>query len=123
MFYLENDTFVYLSLLIAFFSMVFYAIDKFSMAFKSIVILTFLLIFFSIFFLLEVKIIQNLLNPQSILNGFSNISLITVISLLILGQGVVNTRVLDGFISNFLQYFPNNSTIIIVVSLIFVFDT
>ena len=49
---------------------------------------------------------QNLLNPQSILNGFSNTSLITVISLLILGQGVVNTRVLDGFISNFLQYFP-----------------
>ena len=29
--------------------MVFYAIDKFSMVFKSIVILTFLLIFFSIF--------------------------------------------------------------------------
>ena len=34
MFYLENDIFVYLSLLIAFFSMVFYAIDKFSMAFN-----------------------------------------------------------------------------------------
>ena len=119
MFYLENDTFVYLSLLIAFFSMVFYAIDKFSMAFKSIVILTFLLIFFSIFpFRGEDN--QNLLNPQSILNGFSNTSLITVISLLILGQGVVNTRVLDSFISKFLQYFPNNSTIIIIVSLIFV---
>ena len=41
-------------------------------------------------------------------------------SLLILGQGVVNTRVLDGFISNFLQYFPNNSQIVIIVSLIFV---
>ena len=46
--------------------------------------------------------------------------MITVISLLILGQGVVNTRVLDGFISNFLQYFPNNSQIVIIVSLIFV---
>ena len=46
MFNLENDTFVYLSLLIAFLSMIFYAIDTFSMAFKSIVILTFLLIFF-----------------------------------------------------------------------------
>ena len=60
------------------------------------------------------------MNPQNILNGFSNTSLITVISLLILGQGVVNTRVLDGFISNFLQYFPNNSQIVIIVSLIFV---
>ena len=48
MFNLENDTFVYLSLLIAFLSMIFYAIDTFSMAFKSIVILTFLLIFFYI---------------------------------------------------------------------------
>ena len=119
MFNLENDTFVYLSLLIAFLSMIFYAIDTFSMAFKSIVILTFLLIFFSIFPYRDAND-QNLLNPQNILSGFSNTSLITVISLLILGQGVVNTRVLDGFISNFLQYFPNNSQIVIIVSLIFV---
>ena len=95
MFNLENDTFVYLSLLIVFLSMIFYAIDTFSMAFKSIVILTFLLIF-SIFPYRDAND-QNLLNPQNILSGFSNTSLITVISLLILGQGVVNTRVLDGF--------------------------
>ena len=119
MFNLENETFIYLSLLIAVLSMVFYAIDKFSMVFKSIVILTFLLIFFSIFPFIG-KDGENLLNPQNILNGFSNTSLITVISLLILGQGVVNTRVLDGFISNFLQYFPNNSQIVIIVCLIFV---
>ena len=119
MFNLENETFIYLSLLIAIFSMVFYSIDKFSMVFKSIVILTFLLIFFSIFPFIG-KDGENLLNPQNILSGFSNTSLITVISLLILGQGVVNTRVLDGFISNFLQYFPNNSQIVIIVSLIFV---
>ncbi len=119
MFNLENQTFVYLSLLIAFSSMVFYAIDKFSMAFKSIVILTFLLIFFSIFPFKGATDV-NLLNPQSILNGFSNTSLITVISLLILGQGVVNTRVLDGFISNLLKYFPDNTQLIIIVCLFFV---
>ena len=119
MFNLENQTFVYLSLLIAFSSMVFYAIDKFSMAFKSIVILTFLLIFFSIF-PFKGATDANLLNPQSILNGFSNTSLITVISLLILGQGVVNTRVLDGFISNLLKYFPDNTQLIIIVCLFFV---
>ncbi|MFL2676079.1 MAG: SLC13 family permease [Alphaproteobacteria bacterium] len=99
--------------------MVFYAIDKFSMAFKSIVILTFLLIFFSIFPFKGATDV-NLLNPQSILNGFSNTSLITVISLLILGQGVVNTRVLDGFISNLLKYFPDNTQLIIIVCLFFV---
>ena len=119
MFNLENQTFIYLSLLIAFSSMVFYAIDKFSMAFKSIVILTFLLIFFSIF-PFKGATDANLLNPQSILNGFSNTSLITVISLLILGQGVVNTRVLDGFISNLLKHFPDNTQLIIIVCLFFV---
>ena len=119
MFNLENQTFIYLSLLIAFSSMVFYAIDKFSMVFKSIVILTFLLIFFSIFPFKGATDV-NLLNPQSILNGFSNTSLITVISLLILGQGVVNTRVLDGFISNLLKYFPDNTQLIIIVCLFFV---
>jgi di/tricarboxylate transporter len=89
------------------------------MAFKSIVILTFLLIFFSIFPFKGVTEV-NLLNPQSILNGFSNTSLITVISLLILGQGVVNTRVLDGFISNLLKYFPDNTQFVIIVCLFFV---
>ena len=42
-----------------------------------------------------------MLGPQIILNGFSNTSLITVISLLILGQGVVRTRVLDNLVSKF----------------------
>ena len=72
MFNLENQTFIYLSLLIAFSSMVFYAIDKFSMAFKSIVILTFLLIFFSIFPFKGATDV-NLLNPQSILNGLNHL--------------------------------------------------
>ena len=49
MFDLENNQFIFLSLLIVVSSMIFYAIDKFSMVFKSIVILTFLLIFFQFF--------------------------------------------------------------------------
>jgi len=99
--------------------MFFYAIERFSMVFKSIVILTFLLIFFSIFPYKNQDGI-NLLNPQTILNGFSNTSLITVISLLILGQGVVQTRVLNGFITNFLGFFSNNTKIIIFVTLFIV---
>jgi di/tricarboxylate transporter len=60
------------------------------------------------------------LNPQNILNGFGNTSLITVISLLILGQGVVQTRALNGFISFVLSYFPKNTKIIIFLTLFFV---
>ena len=94
MFLLDDNQFIFFSLLIVFLSMFFYAIERFSMVFKSIVILTFLLIFFSIFPYKNQDGI-NLLNPQTILSGFSNTSLITVISLLILGQGVVQTRVLN----------------------------
>ncbi|MEE2695118.1 MAG: SLC13 family permease [Pseudomonadota bacterium] len=99
--------------------MIFYAIDNLSMVFKSVVILTFLLIFFSIFPYLNDSG-KNLLNPQAILSGFSNTSLITVISLLILGQGVVQTRVLDNMLSNLLRIFPNSPNLIIVICLLFV---
>ncbi len=119
MFLLDDNQFIFFSLLIVFLSMFFYAIDRFSMVFKSIVILTFLLIFFSIF-PYEDQDGLNLLNPQTILSGFSNTSLITVISLLILGQGVVQTRVLNGFITNFLGFFSNNTKIIIFVTLFIV---
>ena len=119
MFVLDDNQFIFFSLLIVFISMIFYAIERFSMVFKSIVILTFLLIFFSIFPYKNQDGI-NLLNPQTILNGFSNTSLITVISLLILGQGVVQTRVLNGFITNFLGFFSNNTKIIIFVTLFIV---
>ncbi len=119
MFFLDDNQFIFFSLLIVFLSMFFYAIERFSMVFKSIVILTFLLIFFSIFPYKNQDGI-NLLNPQTILSGFSNTSLITVISLLILGQGVVQTRVLNGFITNFLGFFSNNTKIIIFVTLFIV---
>jgi len=119
MIFLQESTFIYLSLLFVISSMIFYAIDKFSMVFKSIVILTFLLIFFSIFPFNDEDGL-NLLSPQKILSGFSNTSLITVISLLILGQGVVQTRVLDNFVSNFLEIFPKNPKLIISLCLFFV---
>ena len=119
MFLLNENQFILCSLLIVVSSMIFYAIERFSMVFKSIVILTFLLVFFSIFPYKD-EDGQNLLSPQSILSGFSNTSLITVISLLILGQGVVQTRVLNGFISRFLGFFSNNTKIIIFITLLFV---
>ena len=119
MFLLDDNQFIFFSLLIVFLSMFFYAIERLSMVFKSIVILTFLLIFFSIFPYKDQDGI-NLLSPQTILSGFSNTSLITVISLLILGQGVVQTRVLNGFITNFLGFFSNNTKVIIFVTLFIV---
>ena len=119
MFLLEQNNFIVLSLLIVLLSMIFYAVDKFSIIFKSIIILTSLLLIFSIFPFMNEKG-ENLLGPQAILNGFSNTSLITVLCLLILGQGVVKTRILDNFVSVFLEYFPKKPKLIIVICLFFV---
>ena len=119
MFELQQDTFIYISILIVTLSMVFYAIEGFSIVFKSVIILAFLLVFFSIFPYFNSEG-MNLLPPQVILGGFSNTSLITVISLLILGQAVVQTRVLDNYISNLINFFPNNPKIVIFLSLFFV---
>ena len=47
-FFLSNEVFVYLSLVGSLMSMFFYALDNLSIAMKSIVILTFLLIFFNV---------------------------------------------------------------------------
>lgn len=119
MFDLQQETFIYASLIIVILSMVFYALDNLSIVFKSTIILAFLLVFFSIFPYKDSSGI-NLLNPQTILSGFSNTSLITVISLLILGQAVVQTRVLDNYISSLINFFPNNPKIVIFLSLFFV---
>ena len=119
MFSLSNEIFIYLSLIIVVISMLFYALDYFSIVFKSIVILTFLLIFFSIFPFLDENN-NNLLNPQAILSGFSNTSLITVLCLLILGQGVVQTRALDNALSSLMKIFPNRPNLIIVLCLLLV---
>ena len=119
MFFLQDSTFIIISLIIVVLSMIFYAIDKFSMVFKSIVILTFLLIFFSLFPYRGDDGL-NLMNAQTILNGFSNTSLITVISLLILGQGVVQTRALDSLIFSVIKFFPDNSKLVLILSLFFV---
>ncbi len=119
MFELQQEAFIFASLIIVIISMIFYAIDNLSIVFKSIIILAFLLVFFSIFPYLDDDG-KNLLNPQTILSGFSNTSLITVISLLILGQAVVQTRVLDNYISNLINLFPNNPKIVIFLSLFFV---
>ena len=119
MFFLSEEVFIYLSLLIVLSSMIFYAIDNLSIIFKSIVILTFLLIFFSIF-PFQADDGKNLLNPQTILSGFSNTSLITVLSLLILGQGVVQTRALDNALSLLLKIFPDKPSLVIIICLLLV---
>ena len=112
----DQELYIYFSLSAIFLSFVLYAIDKWSIIFKSILILSFLLIFFSIFPYIEND--KNLLGPSVLLSGFSNVTLITVCLLLILGQGIVQTKALDNYINGLLNFFPGNSGLIFFLSLI-----
>ena len=111
---------IFSSLFFVILTVVLFAIEKWSIAFKSIFILSLLLTFYSIFPIIDVNG-NNKLSPSSVLNGFSNTSLITVVCLLILGQGVVQTKVLDNFISKFIEFFPNSQSFVLILSLFFVF--
>jgi len=113
---LEQNYLVYLSIIFVIASIVFYAINKWSIIYKSVLILSFLLIFFSIFPFLDSDN-NNLLGPKAILSGFSNLTLITVCSLLILGQGIVNTKALDPFINKIINIFDGKPQIIFIISL------
>ena len=116
---LSQDFYIYSSIIFVVLTVFLYILEKWSIVVKSIFILSTLLVFFSIFPLNDSDG-NNLLSPSVILSGFSNTTLISVLSLLILGQGVVKTRVLDNFISNFIDIFPGNQKLIILLSLFFV---
>ena len=116
---LSQDFYIYSSIFFVVLTVSLYILDKWSIVVKSIFILSTLLVFFSIF-PLNNSDGNNLLSPSVILSGFSNTTLISVLSLLILGQGVVKTRVLDNFISNFIDIFPGNQKLIILLSLFLV---
>ncbi len=116
---LPHSFYIFSSLFFVLLTVILFAIDKWSIAFKSVFILSLLLLFFSIFPLLDTKG-NNQLAPSVILNGFSNTSLISVLCLLVLGQGVVKTRVLDSFINKFINLFPGKPILILVFSLFFV---
>ena len=113
---ISQDFFIYLSIAFVIIAISIYSIDKWSIFFKSIFILSFLLIFFSLFPYPDVNE-NNLLSPKVILSGFSNETLITVCALLVLGQGIVQTKALDGYISFILKIFSGNGIIVIFFSL------
>ncbi len=71
-----------------------YATEKFPMEVTSVGIICVLLIFFQIFPVID-QDGTNLLGVDRIIHGFSNPALIAVVSLLIIGQGMVRTGVLD----------------------------
>ena len=71
-----------------------YAYEKISIEVTSLGVLCALMVFFHVFPVADAKG-ANVLSAEALLAGFSNPALITVLSLLVIGQGMVRTGVLD----------------------------
>lgn len=72
----------------------FYVFERATMEMTSVSLICLLLIFFHFFPVVDVNN-ENSVDPVRILHGFSNPALITVLALLVVGQGMVRTGVLD----------------------------
>lgn len=86
----------------------FYILDKFSIELVSACILAALLLFFQIF---PPEAAHNL-NAQSLLSGFADPALITILALLIIGQGIFHTGALEGptrKLNTYLKTYPKRT--------------
>ncbi|MEM7617238.1 MAG: SLC13 family permease [Pseudomonadota bacterium] len=101
-------------------AIIFYANDKVSMEITSIVILATLMVFFYFFPMRDAVTNEVVINTEKLLLGFSNPAMISVISLLILGQAVVQTGALSEVSNLIMRVSRDNAMIAISLSLIFV---
>ncbi len=89
-------------------SFIAFALEKTSMEMTSILVILTLLVFFQVFPVLD-KSGMNKLDVEHILAGLSNPAMISVLALLVLGQGIVRTGILDIFTRLFVNKFENNA--------------
>ena len=100
-------------------AMISYAMEKVSLELTSLLVLAVLMIFFHFFPLLDHSG-KILLDPEKIIIGFANPALITIVSLLIIGQAIIQSNALN-IVPNFiLKVTKNNAAVAIILSLIVV---
>ncbi|MGB0684234.1 MAG: SLC13 family permease [Magnetovibrionaceae bacterium] len=75
-------------------ALVFYVLEKWPMEVTSVGVIAFLLVFFHLFPVVD-ETGAAVLDPGRLLEGFGNTALITIMALLVIGQGMVRTGVLD----------------------------
>ena len=74
--------------------MVAFAWERYSLEVVAMATISFLLVFYQLFPVLD-PFGRNLLDAQTLLAGFANPSLVAVVALLIIGQGLVQTNALN----------------------------
>ena len=100
-------------------AMISYAMEKISLELTSLLVLAVLMIFFHFFPLLDHSG-KILLDPERIIIGFANPALITIVSLLIIGQAIIQSNALNIIPSFILKVTKNNAAIAIILSLVVV---
>jgi len=119
MFILEPHLLMAATLFFVLLAILLYAWERMAMEIISVGIIGLLLVFYTIFPYLDADG-NNLLRPSKILAGFSNPALITVLSLLVIGQAIVNTRSLERATQFVVGLSPKNPFFSMVFVLIFV---
>ena len=119
MFILEPHLLMAATLFFVLLAILLYAWERMAMEIISVGIIGLLLVFYTIFPYLDADG-NNLLRPSKILAGFSNPAVITVLSLLVIGQAIVNTRSLERATQFVVGLSPKNPFFSMVFALIFV---
>lgn len=96
-----------------------YSMEKISMEVTSVIVFSFLLLFFHLFPMTD-GVGNKLLDEGTILAGFANPALIAVIGLLIIGQAVVQTGALNEVSNIITKISRNNAVVAVTLTLLFV---
>ena len=94
-----------------------YMAEKVPLEVTSISLIGFLLVFFH-FFPVTSADGKNLLGPSALLSGFANPALISVLALLVMGQGMIQTGALNGPVSFLLKYISSAPRIAVAITLL-----
>jgi len=108
---------MWLTYIIILAALVAYAIEDIPVELTSLVTLGGIMVIFHIFPALDDNG-NNLLSPHALLMGFANTGLITVLALLVVGQGMVRTGVLERGAQLLLQVGGKNTWITILLTLV-----
>ena len=99
-------------------SVALYSYDKIPLEFSSIATVAVLLLLFH--FMPVTKLDGTTLTPQDLLRGFSDPALITILALLVVGQGLVQTGALNAAARSMVELGNSFPKIVILVTFIFV---
>lgn len=101
-------------------AIILYANSKVSMELTSVIVISSLAVFYHYFPMLDEQG-ANKLSVDKIFLGFSNTALLTVVSLLVLGQAVIQTGMLNNIVSILMKIGEKSNLLAITIALLFVF--